>query len=100
MFLCAAPGLLVELRSTLESLGHAPTCASPVDYLVRKNDDGSVSCFVGAIDLPSHTRWSVEINLPKDKACFTTRSFWDNPTCQGAVILPLDEFGRKNGRRS
>ena len=63
-------------------IGHAPTCASPVDYLVRKNDDGSVSCFVGAIDLPSHTRWSVEINLPKDKACFTTRSFWDNPTCQ------------------
>ncbi len=61
-------------------IGHAPTCSSPVDYLVRKNDDGSVSCFVGAIDLPSRTRWSVEINLPKDKAYFTTRSVWDNPT--------------------
>jgi len=61
-------------------IGHAPTCSSPVDYVVRKNDDGSVSCFVGAIDLPSHTRWSVEVNLPKDKAYFTTRSVWDNPT--------------------
>jgi len=61
-------------------IGHAPTCSSPVDYVVRKNDDGSVSCFVGAIDLPSRTRWSVEINLPKDKAYFTTRSVWDNPT--------------------
>lgn len=61
-------------------IGHAPTTSSPVDYLVRKNEDGSVSCFVGAIDLPSRTRWSVEINLAKDKAYFTTRSVWDNPT--------------------
>lgn len=61
-------------------IGHAPTCSAPVDYLVRTNDDGSVSCFVGAIDLPSRTRWSVEVNLQKDKAYFTTRSVWDNPT--------------------
>ncbi len=63
-------------------IGHTPTCSTPVDYMIRKNDDGSVSCFVGAIDLPSHTRWSVEINLPKDKAYFTTHSIWDNPTKQ------------------
>ena len=61
-------------------IGHAPTTSSPVDYTIKRNDDGSVSCFVGAIDLPSRTRWSVEINLPKDKAYFTTRSVWDNPT--------------------
>lgn len=61
-------------------LGHAPTSSTPVDYFVRKNDDGSVSCFVGAIELASRTRWSVEINLQKDKAYFTTRSRWDNPT--------------------
>jgi len=61
-------------------IGHAPTCSSPIDYVIRKKDDGSVSCFVGAIDLPSRTRWSVEVNLPKDKAYFTTRSVWDNPT--------------------
>ena len=61
-------------------IGHAPTTSSPVDYQVRKNDDGSVSCFVGTIDLPSRTRWSIEVNLPKDKAYFKTRSVWDNPT--------------------
>ncbi len=61
-------------------IGHAPTTSSPIDYFVRKNDDGSVSCFVGAIDLTSRTRWSVEVNLPKDKAYFTTRTTWDNPT--------------------
>jgi tetratricopeptide (TPR) repeat protein len=61
-------------------IGHAPTSSNPVDYLIRKNEDGSVSCFVGAIDLCSRTRWSVEIVLPKDKAYFTTRSRWDNPT--------------------
>ncbi len=61
-------------------IGHAPTCSTPVDYYKRTNDDGSVSCFVGAIDLASRTRWSVEINLPGDKAYFTTRLVWDNPT--------------------
>ncbi len=59
-------------------IGHAPSCSSPVDYLVRNNADGSVSCFVGTVDLPSATRWSVEINLPADKAYFTTRCVWDN----------------------
>jgi len=61
-------------------IGHAPSCSSPVDYLTRTNPDGSISCFVGSTDLPSGTRWRVEINLPKDKAYFTTRSFWYNPT--------------------
>ena len=61
-------------------IGHAPSCSSPVDYLTRENTDGSTSCFVGGTDLPSGTRWRVEINLPKDKAYFTTRAFWYNPT--------------------
>jgi tetratricopeptide (TPR) repeat protein len=61
-------------------IGHAPSCSSPVDYLTRTNADGSISCFVGSTDLPSGTRWRVEINVPKDKAYFTTRSFWYNPS--------------------
>lgn len=61
-------------------IGHAPSCSSPVDYLTRTNPDGSISCFVGGTDLPSGTRWRVEINVPKDKAYFTTRSFWYNPS--------------------
>src|SRR5512135_3418882 len=36
-------------------IGHAPTTATPVDYATRRNPDGSVSCFLGALDLPSRT---------------------------------------------
>ena len=61
-------------------IGHAPTTATPVDYLTRKNADGSVSCIVGALDLPSRTEWRVEIRLPADGALFETRSSWFNPT--------------------
>lgn len=61
-------------------IGHAPSTSSPADYVTRTNADGSISCFVGSTDLPSGTRWRVEINLPKDKAYFTTRSFWYNPS--------------------
>lgn len=59
-------------------VGHAPTVATPVDYVTRTNADGSVSCFVGAWDWSARTRWTVEINLPKDKALFTTKSRWFN----------------------
>ncbi|NQV34542.1 MAG: DUF5107 domain-containing protein, partial [Phycisphaeraceae bacterium] len=61
-------------------VGHAPSCATPVDYVVRKNSDGSVSCIVGTMDLPSRTRWAVTITLPKDKAFVETRASWYNPT--------------------
>lgn len=37
------------------SIGHAPTTASPVNYLLRNNADGSVSCIVGAPDITSRT---------------------------------------------
>lgn len=60
------------------SIGHAPTTATSVDYELRKNPDGSVSCFVGAPDLPSRTRWLVEIRLPADRAYFETRTRWFN----------------------
>jgi len=61
-------------------IGHAPATATPVDYLLRQNDDGSVSCFVGGMDLPSRTHWRVEIRLPADRAYFETNVFWYNPT--------------------
>ncbi len=61
-------------------LGHAPTAATPVDYLIKKNEDGSVSCIVGAIDLPSRTFWRVNIRLPRDAAYLETECFWFNPT--------------------
>ena len=61
-------------------VGHAPSTASPVDYLLRRNADGSVTCFVGTLDLPSRTRWTVAITLPKDKAYLETKAYWYNPT--------------------
>lgn len=61
-------------------VGHAPSTASPVDYVLRQNADGSATCFVGTMDLPSRTRWTIAITLPKDKAYFETRGFWHNPT--------------------
>lgn len=61
-------------------IGHSPSTAAPVDYVNRVNPDGSVSCIVGNIDLPSRTQWRVEIRLPKDKAWFETNVIWYNPT--------------------
>jgi len=61
-------------------VGHTPAGAHPVDYIWQKNKDGSVSCTVGAMDLPSRARWSVTITVPPDKAFFETKSFWYNPS--------------------
>lgn len=61
-------------------IGHHPMTATPVDYKTRKNEDGSVSCIVGALDLPSRTNWEVEIRLEKDKAYFETNASWYNGT--------------------
>ena len=61
-------------------IGHTPATATPVDYAVRENPDGSVSTFVGAMDLPSRTHWRVEVRLPPDKAYFETHALWYNPT--------------------
>ena len=61
-------------------IGHAPSTASPVDYALEQNPDGSVSCVVGTMDLPSRTEWRVEIRLPAGKAAFETNVLWHNPT--------------------
>lgn len=61
-------------------IGHTPNCATPVDYKTFTKEDGSVSCIIGVLDLLTQTQWRVEINLPLDKAYFTTRSFWFNGT--------------------
>ncbi|UCC26512.1 MAG: DUF5107 domain-containing protein [Gemmatimonadales bacterium] len=61
-------------------IGHTPATATPVDYILLENPDGSVSCVVGGMDLPSRTHWRVEIRLPPDRATFETRVLWYNPT--------------------
>ncbi|RTE52223.1 DUF5107 domain-containing protein [Arenibacter aquaticus] len=59
-------------------IGHHPSTATPVDYKVISNADGSVSCVVGNMDLPSRTVWRVEIKLEEDKAYFETNASWYN----------------------
>jgi tetratricopeptide (TPR) repeat protein len=61
-------------------IGHTPNCATPVDYITITREDGSVSCVIGVLDLLTRTSWKLDINLPKDKAYFTTNSFWFNDT--------------------
>jgi hypothetical protein len=68
------------IESNFGIIGHAPTCSSPVDYVLQENSDGSVSCVIGSMDLPSRTTWRVEIRLPKDKAYFETNVLWHNQT--------------------
>jgi len=59
-------------------MGHTPNCFTPIDYLARQNPDGGASCFIGVLDLLTRTTWRLEINLPADAACFSTRSLWHN----------------------
>ena len=61
-------------------IGHTPNCATPVDYITMKKEDGSVSCIIGVLDLLTRTSWRLDINLPTDKAYLTTSSFWYNAT--------------------
>ncbi len=59
-------------------LGHAPSCSHPVEWRTETKADGSVSCYIGVLELLTRTSWTVEINLPKDAAWLRTRSFWHN----------------------
>ncbi len=59
-------------------VGHAPSCFTPVDYHAETKEDGSVSCYIGVSDLLTRSRWMIEINLPRDAALVSTRSFWHN----------------------
>jgi len=65
-------------------MSHVSTCATPQDYIIKENADGSVSCVIGAIDLHTRTRWNVEIILPKNKAYVETVASWFN-TCSVPV---------------
>lgn len=66
------------LEANYGIIGHTPNCATPVDYTLLHKSDGSVSCVIGVLDLLTRTWWHIDINLQKDKAYFTTSSFWYN----------------------
>jgi tetratricopeptide (TPR) repeat protein len=76
-------------------LGHAPWTASPVDYIMQEDTDGSVSCTVGGLDLASRIQWRVKIRLPADKAFFETSSILYNPTPLRNAYLSWENGGFK-----
>ena len=59
-------------------IGHVPTTSNPVDYATRQKEDGSVSCYISSYEWVTHTWWTVEVNVPADKAYFTTHTIWHN----------------------
>ena len=59
-------------------IGHAPSCSTPVDWQTEYKADGSVSCYIGVFEMTSRSRWTIEVNLPKDAAYCRTRSIWYN----------------------
>lgn len=70
-------------------IGHAPTSSTPIDYYTKVKDDGSVSCYIASYEWVTRTYWNVEVNLPKDKAYFTTTTTWYN---QSAVDQPYYQW--------
>lgn len=83
------------LEANFGIMGHTPGVATPVNYLTRKNEDGSVSCVISLLDLLTQTRWNMEINLPKDKAYFITRFFWHNGTSLPQPYYSWMNLGQK-----
>lgn len=70
------------LEANIGIIGHTPNCSSPVDYSIQKKPDGSISCFIGSLDLITRSQWTVEINLPDKCAYFGTKVFWHNSSNQ------------------
>ena len=79
--------------------GHAPTSATPVDWCVRTNADGSASYFAAATEYINRTSWQVEVCLHPGADHFVMRTTWFNGanlTCpyyhwmNAAVPLPSD----------
>jgi tetratricopeptide (TPR) repeat protein len=60
--------------------GHTVTSSSPIDCVIRENDDGSASLLLGDIERVSRMRWSVALTLQPNRACFQTEMRLNNRT--------------------
>jgi len=85
------------LESNFGIIGHTPNCSTPVDYTTRKDEDGGVTCIIGALDLLTRSNWRMEIHLPRDKAFFTTRAYWFNQTAVSQPYYHWMNAGLKAG---
>lgn len=59
-------------------IGHAPTCAHPVEWDASAGEDGSAACHIGALDLLTRTWWTVTIALSPDECRLRTSTLWHN----------------------
>jgi len=59
-------------------LGHAPSSATPVDWFVRTNADGSASFFAASDEYVTRSRWQVEVRLRPGAEQFETHTVWHN----------------------
>ncbi len=64
----------------LGTIGHHPGVATPVNYTLFTDDDGTAHCVIGGMDLPSHIQYRVDISLPVNTSYFETETFWYNDT--------------------
>ncbi len=78
-------------------IGHAPSCASDVDFKVETKSDGSVSCYIGVIEMLSRSHWTVEINLPKDAVWVRTSSIWHNDSPEYQPFYSWANSGVRTG---
>ena len=59
-------------------IGHAPSSATPVDWLARTNSDSSVSFFAASNEYITRSFWQVEVRLCPGAEAFETRTAWFN----------------------
>lgn len=78
-------------------IGHAPSCASDVDFKVETKSDGSVSCYLGVIEMLSRSHWTVEINLPEDAVWVRTSSIWHNDSAEYQPFYSWANSGVRTG---
>ena len=61
-------------------VAHAPTTASPVNWALRENEDGSATASVGALEHLSGMRWTVSLTLFPDRCAVAQDVRLFNPT--------------------
>jgi tetratricopeptide (TPR) repeat protein len=61
-------------------VAHAPTTASPVNWALRENADGSATASVGALEHLSGMRWTVSLTLFPDRCAVAQDVRLVNPT--------------------
>ncbi len=61
-------------------VAHAPTSASPVNWDMRENEDGSASIVVGGLEHMSGMRWTITLTLYPDRCALAQDVMLFNPS--------------------